>query len=125
MGLLSKASAKIVSESASAYENAEESNTLEGQIAQYHQSHAYFNCVVLEIPDSAEKANFCESVSGIIHTAGIVISLPSGHPLILLPITMDRELIAHRLSKSLSTGALQSFEAKSPKSVLSRIQSLI
>ena len=121
MGLLSRA-AELITE-----DSGEDSKTLKDKIAQYHRRNADFNCIVLEIPNSTgkDKINFCEKVSGIIHTAGIVIPLPSGRPLILLPPTINRELIVHRLSKSLNTSALSSFEAEDTETVLSRIHSIV
>ena len=114
-------------------ELSEESDTLEAKIAQYQRDNGYCNCIVLEIPDpaggpegnSADKEKFCKRVSDITSMTGTVFPLPSGRPLILLPLEKDRDLIAHRLSKSLNTRPLMSFEADSPENILGQINSLL
>ena len=127
-------------ESISGEPSSEGTGTLEGRIAQYHKMYANFNCIILENPcragepeynsaennsgDKASKANFCKRVSDMISMTGTVIPLSSLCPLILFPAAMDRELIAHRLSKSLDTRPLMSFEANSPENVLNQINSL-
>ena len=109
----------------------QESGTVEKQIADYYRMHLDFNCIVLECPPAGSEhgvsgqLNFCGKVSAIIEKTGTVIPLPSGRPLILSPIMIDRELIAHRLSKTLDTEVLMSFEANNPENVLIRIDSLI
>ena len=99
--------------------------SLEEQITQYHRIYADFNCILLDFPgsDGEDKAAFCARVSKMITQSGTVISLSSGRPLILLPAAKDRELIAHRLSKSLGANAVLSFEAKNPENALDRINS--
>ena len=101
-------------------------NHLEEQIAQYHRVYADFNCILLDFPEPAvgNKADFCKTVSEMMTQSGTVIPLTSGRPLILLPVVKDRELIVHRLTKSLKTKELLSFEANSPENVLHRINSL-
>ena len=105
------------------------SHTLEEEITLFHQTNLDFSCIVLENPgtaesNSGEKAGFCKKVSAVIGNAGTVVPLPSDRPLILLPIVMDRELIAHRLSKTLNTRPLLSFESNNPENVFTRIDSL-
>ena len=102
------------------------SSFLEDEVALYHRMYLDFNCILLENPnDSGEKDDFCKKVSDIIQKTGTVVPLPSGRPLILLPIVMDRDLIAHRLSRALSTQPLLSFEANNPENVFTRIDSLL
>jgi len=108
-------------------------STVEEEIAQFHSTHLDFNCIVLENPcaageseySSVEKDDFCEKVSVMIGKMGTVVPLPSGHPLILFPIVVDRELIAHRLSKTLKTKLLLSFEANNPENASTRLDSLM
>jgi len=101
-------------------------DTVEEKIALFHQTYLDFNCIVLENPAAEPvKADFCEKVSVMLDKAGTVIPLASDHPLILFPIAMDRELIAHRLSKTLNTKLLLSFEANNPENVITRIESMI
>ena len=107
---------------------AEDTDTLKEKIADYHNIHPVLNCILLEIPESAneeEKADFCKKVSNMLSMTGTVLSLSGGLPLILLPDQIDRDLIAHRLSKSLKTKSLMSFEADSPENVYRKIQSLL
>ena len=101
---------------------------LEEKIAQFHQTNADFHCILCDVPASAgedEKKGFCNKLAEMINKTGSVIPLPSNRPLILLPITMDRELIAHRLSRSLNTKPLLSFEVNSPENVINKINSFL
>ena len=124
MGLLDRAGNVTVN----AEPGSPQPGSFEEEIIRYHKINPVFNCVLLEIPASSggeDKADFCQKVSGMINKIGSVIPLPSGRPLILLPSSIDRELIAHRLSKSLAAMPLLSFEAASPESVLNNIRSMI
>ena len=94
---------------------------LEEEISLFHRMHLDFSCIVLENPGDTD---FCSKVTVIVDKTGTVLSLPSGHSLILLPIVLDRELIAHRLSKTLNTKILLSFEANNPENVITRVDSL-
>jgi len=141
MGLLSRAGStasepasgeKALNNSSSESFDQKIPRPFEDEIVQFHQMHINFNCIVLENPEtitgkahSTEKADFCEKVSKVIDKTGTVVPLPQDRPLILLPLVMDRELIAHRLSKTLKTNPLLSFEANNPGNVLNRIDSLI
>ena len=98
-------------------------NLIEEKLTQFHQMHLEFNCIVLERP--VAENNFCERVSAMVDLTGTVIPLLFDRPLILLPIMLDRELIAHRLSKTLNTKVLLSFEASNPEKALIRIDSLL
>ncbi|MCL2380661.1 MAG: hypothetical protein FWC64_03590 [Treponema sp.] len=92
------------------------------EIALFNRVHPDFNCIVLENP--AKQTGFCQKVSAIIDRAGTVIPLASECPLILFPITMDRELIARRLSATLNVRVLLSFEENNPENAVVRINSL-
>jgi len=138
MGLLSRAADKSsvepLSEENQAFEETAETSeaspeikTLEEKITQYHETHATFHCLVLEHSGSAgeaEKDDFPRKVSEMISKAGLVIPLSQNRPLILLPATADRELIVHRISKSLKIIPLLSFEASNPENALKTIESL-
>ena len=103
-------------------------DVLKEKIAEYNRIHADFNCILLEKPDSAGKedtSGFCKKIAGMLSMTGTVLSLSTGHPLILLPKHLDRELIAHRLSKTLNSKLLASFEASSPENVFGRINPLL
>ena len=106
----------------------EGSDSLKEKIAEYNRIHPDFNCILLDIPETAEdeeKAGFCKTVSKMLTMTGTVLALPNGCPLILLPKTFDRELIAHRLSTSFKTKLLGSFEAEEPEEVFNKIKSLL
>ena len=113
MGLLSRAAA---------------SDSLEGQINRYHRSYASFHCILLDSPDRPEEEEeegaFYQKAAKMIYKTGTLFLLPKSRPLVLLPGDTDRELIAHRLSKTLNTSALLSFQADSPEGALNRINSL-
>ena len=100
-----------------------DTSTVEGKIFQFHKTHAKFNCIVLEIPVTQEF-NISQKLNEMLKHLGIVIPLSNGRPLILFPERIDRELIAHRLSKRLNTSSLLSFETNSPENAINRIKSL-
>ena len=105
-----------------------QTDAIQTAIIRFHRMHHEFNCIVLENPPGKPEggpAGFCEKVSAIVDRAGTVVPLPSDRPLILLPILMDRELIAHRLSGTLHTTVLLSFEAHNSENALTRIDSLL
>ena len=121
MGLLSRAADRSSAEPP-------ETNTLEESIARYYEDNGNFHCLVFEYPASAggdEKAGLINKVSEMINKAGLVVPLSLSRPLILLPLSIDRELIAHRISKSLKTMPLLSFEANNPENALSKLKSLL
>ena len=122
MGLLSKVSARKLMESgrngpASGTVN-KKNDSLESRIAHFHRIYNVLNCILFE--NNGEK-NFCHTLQDIVYKTGTVIPLSSGNLLILLRGAVDRELIAHRLSRSLKTRLLLSFEAKNPQSVIKRL----
>jgi hypothetical protein len=63
--------------------------------------------IVLELPGGI---NFPQ-VNRIVSALGTATALPSRRCLVLFPNTVDRELLAHRLSKSLKTKILAAFMA--------------
>lgn len=100
--------------------------SLDEGIVNFHRLHSDFHCIVLEKPLPAENNdNFFEKVSAMIAKLGSVVLLPSGRALVMLPHALDRELISHRLSRSLNTSAILSFEAGSPENAINRIKSMI
>jgi hypothetical protein len=77
-----------------------------------------FQGIVLENSNAASA----EQLTVMVGALGLTIVLPSARLLILLPTSLDRELIAHRLSLSLNTKALICFEADTPEKALELIQ---
>jgi len=99
--------------------------TLEEKIAQFHRNRGNINCILFEIPVGKESGDiFCRKVTEMIDNAGTVIPLQNGQPLVLLPLSMDRELVAHRISKSLDTTPVFSIRAETPETIIDRVNSL-
>ena len=99
--------------------------TLKEKIAQFHKNQGNINCILFDVPENSKgKEDFCHRIAGMLDKNGTVIPLQTGRPLVLLPLSMDRELVAHRISKSLDTAPVFSFEADSPEKVIDRINSL-
>jgi len=104
-----------------------EDQTVEDRIVLFYQIYSDMNYIILEIPDSADEDGvqlFFKKVSDMVGMAGTTILLLSGRPLILLPKALDRELIAHRISKSLNTTPVVSSSANDPRIIIDHIKSL-
>jgi hypothetical protein len=100
------------------------SDPAEAAIAQYNKINSQFNGILLDLPaDTAEDFN--KAVYNMVTLLGIAVVLPSGRNLILLPGTLDKELVAHRLSKSLNVKALMVFTAESSGEALNFIRSYL
>jgi hypothetical protein len=113
MGLLSRANDNPIEPS------------LEAFIKKYGDEYNNLNCMVVECPPNTDnKTQFCQKINTMIDKTGAVIPLSTGRPLIMLPLSVDRELIAHRLSKTLNVKILLSFQADSSEIVMKRINSL-
>jgi hypothetical protein len=103
----------------------ETAEDVRAKIAGYHQNNSNFQGVLLEVPERSPKnsdASFSERVSIMAGALGLIVVLPSKRVLILFPLYLDRELIAHRLSTSLATEALVCFEADNPDKTLELIR---
>jgi hypothetical protein len=104
------------------------SGPLEAAIMQYNKVNAQFNGIVLDLPAGMaeeEVEDFKKTLYNMVALLGITMLLPSGHSLVLLPGTLDKELIAHRLSNSLNAKALMVFEAKNSEEALAFIRSYL
>jgi hypothetical protein len=104
------------------------SNPLEAAIAQYSKINTQFNGILLDLPAGMAKdktEEFNKTVYNMVALLGITVVLPSKRSLILIPGPLDKELIAHRLSKSLNTKALMVFKAGSPGEALDFIRSYL
>ena len=100
-------------------------NVLKNRISEYQKVYRIFGCILLE--DQAcekSKTDFCERLTKVTGNMGITCPVNNDYALILLPSEMDRELIAHRLSKSLNAEPVLSFRAVSPEYVINRINSM-
>jgi hypothetical protein len=100
---------------------------VQDQIRGYWRQNPSFQGIVLERPDHSGEAGdktFFASTASAAASLGRVIRLPSKNILILFPKALDRELLIHRLVRTLRARALAGFEAGSPGEAFSRIQSL-
>jgi hypothetical protein len=101
---------------------------VQGMIQNYWLQNSSFQGIVLGMPKYAGEAGFEQffaTAASIVVSFGGIIRLPSRNILVLFSRTLDRELLAHRLARTLRTQALVSFEAASPGEAFSRIQSCL
>ncbi|MDR3167288.1 MAG: hypothetical protein LBT93_05040 [Treponema sp.] len=144
MGLLSKAAAKSSSkaektvpdkqeitrkeppEPETISSGAEESQRVKRGIIQYQKGKQDpFQGIVFDLPGPAGKAGdkkFLDRLSDMILCFGTAISLPAGRSLVLMPSSLDRELIVHRISHSLNTPSLGAFRALDPDEAMKELQ---
>ncbi|MDR3160737.1 MAG: hypothetical protein LBU28_03885 [Spirochaetaceae bacterium] len=90
---------------------------LKARIIQYGQEHERMSGIVFGYPEAAGSADPQEQIAAMSSPFALTIGLSSGRCLILFPPSMDSGLVAHRISRSLKTEALCSFEAKDPEGV--------
>ncbi|GHV31282.1 hypothetical protein AGMMS4952_19720 [Spirochaetia bacterium] len=101
--------------------------TVRTKITEYYKTNADplggsqggFQGILLE----SRNAAFAKQLSIMVGVLGLHIVLPSYRSLILLPPTLDRELIAHRLQASLKAEVLVCFAVDNPDKALEMIQS--
>jgi len=121
-----EADGSVSSKALEKFELSKENLTLlNSKISQYHEVFQDFGCILLELSDlEKDKADLYEKLAKMVGTMGITSPIKHGLVLILLPAEMDRELIAHRLSRSLSAEPILAFKANSPEDVINRIKSM-
>jgi hypothetical protein len=137
MGLLSKAILKV------SLENRAEApvtrDRIKDSVAEYHASHTVFQAIVFELPSRNVAAyDTRQRLASMVSLLGIVIPLNDAYTsgartdgacaardLALFPREIDRELIIHRLAKSLGVVSPRSFEADSPERVLALLEPFI
>jgi hypothetical protein len=101
---------------------------VQDMLLNYWLQNSPFQGIVLGLPKYAGEAGveqFLATVAVIVASFGGLIRLPSKNILILFSHTLDRELLVHRLTRTLRTQALVSFKAVSPGEALARIQSCL
>jgi hypothetical protein len=125
MGLLRKAILKDRAETPLARDRIKDS------VAEYHASHAVFQAIVLELPPRPVAAyDTRQRLASMVSPLGIVIPLNGActddayttRDLALFPCEIDRELIIHRLAKSLGVVSPRSFQADSPERALALLE---
>ncbi|MFP3043113.1 hypothetical protein LQZ19_14965 [Treponema primitia] len=106
----------------------EPKETLEGvrtKITGYHQTNVDFQGILLETQTVAPKGSngsFAERVLAMTSAFGPPVILSSKRVLVLLPPSLDREIVAHRLSMSLGAEVLVCFKTDIPDKALELIQ---
>jgi hypothetical protein len=109
MGLLSKAASWGI-------------GYIKKELIQYHTAHGVFNGIIFEAPKTREQSTSGDPVSAITASFAVTLSLPAFRCLMLFPSSIDKELVAHRISKTLKREALCIFESGSPGEALERLR---
>jgi hypothetical protein len=126
MGLLNKALFQEEADVTKKTTSTENESGLLNEIARYHRANSLFYGIVFEIlsgkQTKKQAAKLFDDISALIGTLGTVIDLPSRRVLALLPHSLDRAVITHRISTSLGAGIVDDFEADSPDAAFKRVQ---
>ena len=112
MGLLSKAADKYGSITRSSVKK-----EVRSFMKSYAKTNGSFHCIII-------KAGYT-TVSGMVSHIGSAWDMGNGKCLVLVPRAMDRQLLAHRLSESLSAGILCQYAAASPDEALTTLASFL
>ncbi|MDR3303748.1 MAG: hypothetical protein LBS86_04990 [Treponema sp.] len=92
------------------------------RIREYHREHAVFQGIVLEFPAQDGRNLPQQQLIRVVSSLGTVIHLNQTRDLILLPQEADRELMVHRLVKSLGALCPRAFEANTPERALTILE---
>jgi hypothetical protein len=97
---------------------------VENSVGDYCKQHPAFQGIVLELPtDEDGRSLALRQLDQMVSSLGVVIRLNKTRDLALFPQEMDRELIVHRLVKSLGVLCPRSFEADSPERAFAILES--
>jgi hypothetical protein len=139
MGLLNKA-LPIEAGVTKKITSTENDGGLLDRIARYHRANSLFYGIVFETLSGGtavargslaegsgkqtknQTKKLFEDISALIGTLGTVVDLHSRRVLALVPHSLDRAVITHRISKSLGAGVVDDFEADSPNAAFERVQ---
>ena len=108
MGLLGKAVASNNDTESAGTER------FEGLIVRFHRKRPLFHCIVLRGKGDIAVMLACHGAA--------YRDLPGGNSLVLLPGALDRELFAHRLSRSTGSAVLSQFSANSASLALKTLR---
>jgi hypothetical protein len=108
----------------------EKQNDVMAALLRYSKKVSAFGGIVLRSPqsppdrgtDAAKLDGFLKQLASMLGSFGAVVKLPSKDALILLPGNRDRNLISHRLSKTLSLTPLAVFESNQPERAFSLLR---
>lgn len=109
MGLLSKAASWGIEQ-------------IKKELIQYHTVEGVLTGIIFEAPEVTEPPGDRDQAAVITASFAVTLSLPAFRCLMLLPSSIDTELAAHRISKTLKREALCTFESESPGEVLERLR---
>jgi len=112
MGLLSKAASKQYS-----YAQSPAKPDVRVFMENYAKSSCPFHCIVIK--------SGAAQLSGMVSHLGSVCALENGNCVVLVPLSMDRGLLAHRISKSLCAGVLCQFAAQSASEAVKTLASFL
>ncbi|MDR2068678.1 MAG: hypothetical protein LBP71_02285 [Spirochaetaceae bacterium] len=102
MGLLSKAASRVIRQ-------------IEEELIQCHRAYGVFGGIIFEIPENTEYRDFNDEVASMTASFALTMPLPPFYCLILFPSSIDKELLAHRISRTLNTEVFLFFESESPE----------
>ncbi|MDR1443865.1 MAG: hypothetical protein LBI94_03190 [Treponema sp.] len=101
------------------------SGELKNEIVKYCNTFALIHGIILAYPqnydENKEGESFYNQVSRITAALGVAVSLSARYVLVLFSNIIDRELLAHRLSKSLETEVPAVFQADNADKVVEYI----
>ncbi|MDR2746348.1 MAG: hypothetical protein LBB77_02780 [Treponema sp.] len=99
---------------------------LKNEIIRYCNTFTSVHGIVLSYPknydEGKEGESFIQQVNRIIAALGTAVPLSSRYSLVLFSNTIDRELLAHRLSRSLETEIPEIFQSDNVASVVEYIR---
>jgi len=112
MGLLSKAAIKQCSNTQSPAKP-----DVRMFIENYAKTRGPFHCIVVN--------SGAAQLSGMVSRLGSVHVLENGNSIVLVPLSMDRGLLAHRISNSLCADVLCQFAAQSAGEAVKNLASFL
>ena len=131
MGLLEKASRIAGGKAPAAASNAAKKSDNVGirtAISRFSKKHPLFSIILGFAPDErkrGKKQEYLDDLVRMVSDRGEVIPLAkrdAGRSLILIPESMDRELVAHRIDASLNIKTVVAFDADNPADAMEKLK---